>query len=437
MARFIGFAILVTLVCVASPVSAQGLTEIPADSAGYRSSSSGEHSWQTIKYRNIRVYAPRPATIPSQLRVKWADSKIDPLGNFVTLHGRVEFRTEATWKAVNWFQGIAVHMANAPDVTPDWSSGPTEFNAETSNNLLKPTGTFDVTFDLRNLAHNHRLSGATYHTGIALAEHVGTNDAQSVTWSSKSLCHKSTTGTVDIGRSAPLSEPLGLINAACNFNASNTDLIRAVNGLHGLGKDKTIALLKQYLALSKDHSSLDDQFGVFWIIRLLFEPIEDGAKIPVPGIWVYGPKQEDWPLTPMTMLFSVPFQFRLGGGFGGLPEHPTSHIRWATASGRLRDRPLAPIDPLSAVEFLIRSKRFQRADKRASASDLRGQAIRMLELRTMPQVDPELREKLLDSLNSPWKSLSKPFEKTLLKKFRWEAELKRFVPKEYKESKAE
>ena len=146
---------------------------------------------------------------------------------------------------------------------------------------------------------------------------------------------------------------------------------------------------------------------------------------------MYGPSQTEWPLTPLASVFDVPFTLALSGGFGGLPEHPTSHIAWARRAGQIREDNFTPIDPLSAVEFVIRSRRFaklQKHERDQLTTTLRTQAIRMLELNSMPDVDSALQKALLDKANSPWKNLQNPFPKELRKRFKWDKQRSRFVP---------
>ena len=59
------------------------------------------------------------------------------------------------------------------------------------------------------------------------------------------------------------------------------------------------------------------------------------------------------------MYQDVPFMLghRMGGS--GVPEHPTSHISWATKFGAIRESPLRPENPLVAADRLLNSKKFK------------------------------------------------------------------------------
>jgi len=378
-------------------------------------------------YKDIRNYAARPAEIPKSLAVNWDKPQFDLLGNIVTLRGTV-LRDSDNHKPVDWFQGVSVYLAKIPGWKADWTKGIDESSGLAKNVLLTPKGRFRITLHVRDFEHNHRTGPASYQVALALASHRG-QERQRVEWKSSNTSLQSTISQLSIPAAPKIDKNLALINAVCSTKATGADLVRVVNGLKPLGKQRALALLEEYLQKTK--SDQDDKFGVFWIIRLLFEPKNAGEKIPVPAIWVYGPSQTEWPLTPLASVFDVPFTLALGGGFGGLPEHPTSHIGWARRAGQIREDNFTPIDPLSAVEFVIRSRRFaklQKHERGQLSTTLRTQAIRMLELNSMPGVEPALQKDLLKKTNSPWENLRKPFPKELRKRFKWEKKRSRFMP---------
>jgi hypothetical protein len=137
----------------------------------------------------------------------------------------------------------------------------------------------------------------------------------------------------------------------------------------------------------EDYDFSGDQETVFWIIRLLFEPIRLDQRIPEPGIAVYLIDRDSadaslWPLNPMDLVEDVPFMAGIQIGMGGMPEHPSSHIEWVRRHGVIRDEPLHPTKhPLAAAEQLLRSRKFAELDeyaRQAAITSLRSQALAMV-----------------------------------------------------------
>src|SRR5262249_45767503 len=151
-------------------------------------------------------------------------------------------------------------------------------------------------------------------------------------------------------------------------NPNGVELIRAVNALQPLGKERALAVLEKYVELTQGggyFSYFSDREIVFWIIRLLFEPIRLDDRIPSPAIRVFlsdrqFPEAMKWPLNPMAVFGDVPFMVGHRIGSSGHPEEPSSHIRWARLHGVIRDDPLVPTaNPLGAAEAILGSRRFK------------------------------------------------------------------------------
>ena len=154
-----------------------------------------------------------------------------------------------------------------------------------------------------------------------------------------------------------------------------------------LGKERALAVLEEYVALTRRFDYFSDQEIVFWIIRLLFEPIRLDDRIPVPGIAVFlvdrgSAEALQWPLNPMAVSADVPFMVGRRSD-GGHAEPPSSHIRWARLHGVIRDDPLVPTaNPLAAAEAILNSRGFKALDdfSRAQATEaIRSQALAMVE----------------------------------------------------------
>jgi len=178
-----------------------------------------------------------------------------------------------------------------------------------------------------------------------------------------------------------LSETLMRINAAPGVNADTFQsdaLVRAVNHLHGLGKERALAALEEFIEradlhylsglIPRDPSRIDtaDDNCVFLIVRLLFEPegtlTEQSKKaLPYPEVGLGQPqpvtsKEEHarWPRFPLTLVDDVPVLIVDDYAIGGIRQKPIVHVRWAREYGKLRAEPLRPsTDPVSAVEQVL------------------------------------------------------------------------------------
>jgi hypothetical protein len=115
-------------------------------------------------------------------------------------------------------------------------------------------------------------------------------------------------------------------------------LIRAVNTLHPLGKERAIDALRAYFQLSRRrHDHLFDEQRIFLIVRVLF----DGE---MPRMNIGGPDADEtgWPLFPITVVDDVPFMVCNGYSLTGKAEPASSHIDYVEKSCSFRAKPLAP-----------------------------------------------------------------------------------------------
>jgi hypothetical protein len=158
--------------------------------------------------------------------------------------------------------------------------------------------------------------------------------------------------------------------SAEGFQFNPLSLIRSVNGLWPLGKDKALQALRAYDQLCQSGDThrqfrydLDEQ-RIFLMARLLFVRSDHDPRMPVMGIGgTYLDDLRDnphWPLFPLALEDDVPF-FLVGGfNLGGVPESPTVHLDYCAAKCQLRLRPLAPTaSPPLAAETLLNSKDWQ------------------------------------------------------------------------------
>jgi hypothetical protein len=153
------------------------------------------------------------------------------------------------------------------------------------------------------------------------------------------------------GRGTPmtgLAEPelrrlLEAIDAVPSYNAvlEPLPLIRAVNALWPLGKQRALEVVDEYLRVSSD---LDDpgREGVFLLMRVLFDPV---AQVPmyVGAATPTAPSDPKLlPRFPLILVEDVPYKLVGGYQLGGVPQSPESDVATFRTSGTLRTKPLAP-----------------------------------------------------------------------------------------------
>lgn len=386
----------------------------------------------TVNYADIKNYADRPDEEKLKgLSIEWRKPEMDRLGNICTIRGQVKMTDDQKQtKAINWFQGVTVYLGMAPDTKPDWSKGMNQEDTLHDTAVTNPTGTFEARFDMRK-AKQDRGRLQSFQFGVALAKHdVRDKTNQKVVWNSRSQAISSSVQMLSIPAAPPISRELLAINHTSQWpfkKPNGVALIRAVNALQPLGKERVLKVLEEYVDLTRREGySFDDEI-VFWIIRVLFEPIQPGDRIPSPAIAVFLddrklPDAMKWPLNPMAVQGDVPFMLGRQIGMEGQPEQPSSHIRWAKLHGVIRDQPLAPTaDPLAAAEAILQSRRFKSLDKHSrdeATEAIRSQALAMAN----GLVQPKDGHKRLD--DEQWNSrLKKAAEDRII----WDAKSEQFV----------
>jgi hypothetical protein len=208
-----------------------------------------------------------------------------------------------------------------------------------------------------------------------------------------------TTGTISIPGPRPIDRTMQFINGSPRVRFYGYDpvrLIQAVNHLHGLGKDKSIQAMRDYLKLigfrhnrrpDPDPANLDDgnQEAIYLIVPLLFEQANKADAEAAKQLWYAmlaeprSDEEKSWPQYPFAIENDIPFLIGQGpSGWEGIPPYPDKLIDWAEKHGKLRAKPLRPSDnPLVAVENLLaRKKPFPHFAGRKSETELRIQAWR-------------------------------------------------------------
>ena len=151
-------------------------------------------------------------------------------------------------------------------------------------------------------------------------------------------------------------------------------VIKAVNVLQPLGKERALAAVGEFLRVSYWHDNGRD--GVFLVLRTLFDvPDDPGFMPPMPG-YPPRPDQKLLPRFPIAIEGDIPLLVGTGSAFGGLPEQPESHLKYFRAHGKLRDRPLSPTTtPFKALEEFARSPRWPFAGGHIGNDDWRGRQL--------------------------------------------------------------
>jgi hypothetical protein len=128
-------------------------------------------------------------------------------------------------------------------------------------------------------------------------------------------------------------------------------VVEAVNELQPLGKDA--ALERVDAAAAEDPQA--DAFGLFWVLRVLFEvPPEQGfppVRIGEPTV-APPPKSGPLPRFPIVLAQDVPLLAVRGYMLGGLAEAVENHVRYFREHGTVREAPLSP-EPAEAEEAFL------------------------------------------------------------------------------------
>jgi hypothetical protein len=134
-------------------------------------------------------------------------------------------------------------------------------------------------------------------------------------------------------------------------------LIRAVNALQPLGKERALKALREYVRLAEGLAFEDcfkyqiDGYRVLPIARLLFEnppPFVLGAGDVPP------PAGREWPLFPMALVQDVPFMLVSGYMLAGKAQSAQEYLR--LLQGSIREAPLSPrASALEAADDLTQS----------------------------------------------------------------------------------
>ena len=135
-------------------------------------------------------------------------------------------------------------------------------------------------------------------------------------------------------------------------------VIQAVNVLQPLGKEKALEQIDSCLE-NRDKSQY--AYGLFWVLRVLFEaPVGQGFPPVRMGTPSIPPPAEPakLPRFPIVMVQDIPFLAVRGYYLRGLPEPVEAHVAYFREHGIILEHPLAPPESITGIEeeFLQRWK---------------------------------------------------------------------------------
>jgi hypothetical protein len=161
-------------------------------------------------------------------------------------------------------------------------------------------------------------------------------------------------------------EAFDLINGSIDLmgwkEADPVALVRAVNHLHALGKDRAIETLRAYVQYATAKADLDerksprksapDQQRLCFIIPLLFVPVDENVELPSLSSDSQRVTKKNWEGFDISVQGDLPFHSVAIGFRSGPPDPPRGYlVRWAARHARLREKPLRPTDdPLKAAD---------------------------------------------------------------------------------------
>ena len=307
---------------------------MPFVSKGGGYSRGSENSSQT--FSTVSGYAARPGNETlSLVTVEWLPIERDPIGNRCKVSGHLQFSNAGVTKNIDWFQGVVAYLAKQPDQELDWSKGIEQTQASYETDFtIDRSGTFEVWFDLRNMQSDRHVEQA-YHQSTGI------------------------------------------------------DLIRAVNAVRQLGKEKGLATLEEFLKLSGGENYFGEVHNtVIWIIQLAFESDPSKEKVPFPDVRDRlvqrdTPERQSWPLDPLELSQNLPFKVTGNIVAGKLAtNYSKPHLAWAHESGVVCEGLLVPSnDPLTAGQAILSSHKFKslnEPEQREAAGWIRGQSISMV-----------------------------------------------------------
>jgi hypothetical protein len=395
-----------------------------------------------------RDYEPQPdPAVLEGLRIEWREVEVELYSEELIVRGRlVAPPKEGRPQGIEWLQGVRILAARRPDLKPGWTRGHKADDTAVADTVVAQDDRFVARLDLKSFPRSIGSQERFQFAAVLPASTTVEEPRATVVWNGDQGALAGSTTTFIIPGPRKLSPTLHRINAASVFgiygrgSSNATPLIRAVNHLHGLGKEPAIAALREYAGLAtdgiyhQDQESFDpaniemgDYNVVFWIARLLFEPAKAGTRIPAPAIGITTLPRQDpdhflWSLDPLELVDDVPFLVGEPINISGVPEHPLWHLRWIERNCVLREKPLRPADdPLAVADQLLalpKAKRREWLPRR----DVREQAWQMV-ADLLPKIEPD-EDGDIELTEEDWQMLRRSARE---RKLRWDEGKQEYV----------
>jgi hypothetical protein len=200
---------------------------------------------------------------------------------------------------------------------------------------------------------------------------------------------------------------LGALGEVPSYNGgwhyNPRQVIRAVNLLQPLGKEKALMVVNEFLRVaSRWHD--DGRKGVFLVLRTLFEVPDDPGFMPPMYVGAPHPSQPEdkklLPRFPISIEGDVPLLLVEGYSLFGQAEEPRSHVEYFSKHGTLRREPLKPSSrPFDDLANFEKSPRWRRTGTDLFEDDERRrhfldeQMLRLID--TVYRLEPEKGGSLL------------------------------------------
>lgn len=144
-----------------------------------------------------------------------------------------------------------------------------------------------------------------------------------------------------------LMEALGQIPQDGNYNPRT--VIRAVNLLQPLGKEKALAVIEEFAHRCGDRAA----DSVDYVMRVLFEVPPDPGYFPEMGMWIFrfDPAwKKRFPRYPLVIIDDIPLLVGHRAGSSGPGLDPAQLVPYFRQHGVLRSKPLSPPNhPFQAI----------------------------------------------------------------------------------------
>ncbi len=286
----------------------------------------------------------------------------------LSIRGRVWIQSldHRTRKPIDWLQGVRVIVSRLPNTKHDWSRRQEIHEAAWGDCVIWSKGEFLVQLSPSAV---ERPVGKDSLFQVALS--FGKKEGTGISWQNTVGVLPQSVAMLKIPGPPEIGKTTQIINGAPSYSQLSFNpakLVRAVNHLAAMGKERAIGELCAFLKIARnsyetrridENIDTSDKTCLFLIVHLLFESAEPGEKLPEIGTIPFAPYPDEkdrkaWPLFPIYLQDNIPFFLPCYGDMGGLPDRPEQHVAWAAQHGRIRSKPLRPFDnPMIAAGRLI------------------------------------------------------------------------------------